>query len=137
MRKSKIMTSKVLIVFDENRNPILRVEESISQDPRDVMFEFFREQLKTVSNTLTVTFIPPSPSLGSTNSKVYEISPISDELAYFEERIMKMVSFQPNSPNRQIITDFFESLKPVCLNGHNQDAIDKFNLWNTGPLNEE
>jgi len=132
------MYSKIAMVFDEDRNAIVKIEEKISDDPRDHLFAMFREKLKTVSNTLTVKFTSPYPGYEKeTGARYYEISPVSDELAYFEERIQKIVSFQPDSVNRQIIKDFFESLKPICLNGHNQAAIDKFNLWNPGPLNEE
>lgn len=108
------MYSKITIDFAFSDNsPLIKLHYRESDDVRDKMVRSFLERRGYFSETLSI-FSNPSDS---DNDRVYEITPVEDELEYFKKRIIHYKRScqhyeELTEEQSKIIDDFFKWLNP-------------------------
>lgn len=99
------MLSKILISQSQDRKPAIKITEKYSDDVRDLLTVNLRQDLKSTSATFTIEFIEQSE-----NGIEYLITPVSDEISYFKERMYELIGVS----NRSVQT----------IEGHTEPLVD-------------
>lgn len=113
------MDSKITIQVGDNFRPVIKVVEKETDDVRDQLVSKLTQMLYASPQDASRTFeVKPVPS--NSNEKVYNLSPVQDELGYFKNRIVHKLIYDGvnvNEYNRGLLYSEYEQ------------KVDEFFLW--------